>query len=58
MRKVFLEMVFGLLILPGIGAAAFAADRDIPISVSVLPQTCFVERVAGERASRILFIAR
>jgi zinc transport system substrate-binding protein len=50
MRKVFLGMVFGLLILPGIGAAAFAADREITISVSVLPQAFFVERVAGERA--------
>jgi len=58
MRKVLLGRVFGLLILPGIGAAAFAADRDIPISVSVLPRACFVERVAGEGASRILFIAR
>jgi zinc transport system substrate-binding protein len=51
MRKVFLGMVFGLLILPGIGAAAFAADREITISVSVLPQAFFVERVAGQRAA-------
>ena len=51
MRKVFLGMVFGLLILPQIVVAAFAADREIPISVSILPQAFFVERVAGERAA-------
>jgi zinc transport system substrate-binding protein len=51
MRKLLFGIVFGLLILPGIGAAAFAADREIPISVSVLPQAFFVERVAGERAA-------
>ena len=51
MRKVFLGTVFCLLILPGIGAAAFASDRQIPISVSVLPQAFFVERVAGKRAA-------
>jgi zinc transport system substrate-binding protein len=50
MRKVFLGMVFGLLILPGIGATSFAAAPNIPIAVSVLPQACFVEKVAGERA--------
>ena len=51
MKKALLGVVFGLLILPGIGAAAFAADRAIPIAVSVLPQAFFVERVAGERAA-------
>jgi zinc transport system substrate-binding protein len=50
MRKVFLGMVFGLLILPWICSAVFAADREIQISVSVLPQAFFVERVAGKRA--------
>jgi len=50
MRKVLLGAAFSLLILPGIGGAAFAA-ATIRISVSVLPQACFVERVAGEHAA-------
>ena len=50
MRKVLLGAAFSLLILPGIGGAAFAAAA-IRISVSVLPQACFVERVAGEHAA-------
>jgi zinc transport system substrate-binding protein len=51
MRKVCLGMIFCLLILPGIGVAAFAADRDIPVSVSILPQASFVELIAGKRAT-------
>ena len=50
MRKVLLGAAFSLLILPGIGGAAFAA-ATLRISVSVLPQACFVERVAGEHAA-------
>jgi zinc transport system substrate-binding protein len=50
MRKVLLGAAFSLLILPGIGGAVFAAAA-IRISVSVLPQACFVERVAGEHAA-------
>jgi zinc transport system substrate-binding protein len=50
MRKMLLGVAFSLLILPGIGGAVFAAAA-IRISVSVLPQACFVERVAGEHAT-------
>jgi zinc transport system substrate-binding protein len=50
MRNVLLGAAFSLLIIPGIGGAAFAAAA-IRISVSVLPQACFVERVAGEHAT-------
>ncbi len=51
MRKVFLGMAFGLLILPVIGGAAFAAAGGIRIAVSILPQAYFVERAAGNRAA-------
>ena len=50
MRKVLLGAAFTLLILPGIGGAAFAA-ATMRISVSVLPQACFVERAAGKHAT-------
>lgn len=49
-RKMVRGALFALLILPGIGGAAFAAV-PLRISVSVLPQACFVERVAGEHAT-------
>jgi zinc transport system substrate-binding protein len=51
MRKALLGMAFGFLILPGIGGAALAAAGGIRISVSILPQAYFVERVAGSRAA-------
>lgn len=57
MRKVLLGAAFSLLILPGIGGAAFAAAA-IRISVSVLPQACFVERVAGEHATAHVMIPK
>jgi zinc transport system substrate-binding protein len=50
MRKVLFGMAFSLLILLGIGSPVFAAAA-IRISVSVLPQAFFVERVAGEHAT-------
>jgi zinc transport system substrate-binding protein len=50
MMKIFFRTLFALLIIPGIGVAKFSDAGGIPISVSVLPQAFFVERVAGERA--------
>jgi len=52
-----LGAAFSLLILPGIGGAVFAA-ASIRISVSVLPQACFVERVAGEHATTHVMIPK
>jgi len=57
MRKMLLGAAFSLLILPGIGGAVFAA-ASIRISVSVLPQACFVERVAGEHATTHVMIPK
>lgn len=50
LRKALLLAAASLLILPGIVDTAFAAAA-MRISVSVLPQACFVERVAGSHAT-------
>ncbi|MFZ4440064.1 MAG: metal ABC transporter solute-binding protein, Zn/Mn family [Syntrophales bacterium] len=57
MRKMLLVASIGLLIFQGIGGAAFAA-APIRISVSVLPQACFVERVAGKHATAHVMIPK
>ena len=44
-------MAFGLLLLPGMGMPVHAAPEALPVSVTILPQACFVERVAGKRAT-------
>lgn len=44
-------MLLGLLILPGTGDPVYAAEEPLRVSVSILPQACFVERVAGKRAT-------
>lgn len=50
MRNPFFHTLFGLLILSGTASAAISVG-ELRISVSVLPQACFVERVAGKHAS-------
>lgn len=57
MRKMLLGAAFGLLILQGISGTAFAAAA-IRISVSILPQACFVERLAGEHATAHVMIPK
>ncbi len=57
MRKILLGLAFSLLIFLGISGTAFAATA-IRISVSVLPQTCFVERVAGKHATAHVMIPK
>jgi zinc transport system substrate-binding protein len=57
MRKVLLGVALSLLIPPGIGGAVLAAAA-IRVSVSVLPQACFVERVAGEHATAHVMIPK
>ncbi|MBU2054627.1 MAG: zinc ABC transporter substrate-binding protein [Proteobacteria bacterium] len=51
MRKAFFLTVLGLLIISGIALQAFAFAETIRVSVSILPQAYFVERVAGGRAA-------
>jgi zinc transport system substrate-binding protein len=49
MKNVSLHAIFALLIL-SVAAPSVASAAKIPITVSILPQACFVERIAGERA--------
>src|SRR4030042_900784 len=58
MRKAFFLTVLGLLIISGIGLQAFAFAETIPVSVSILPQAYFVERVAGGRAALRVMIPK
>jgi zinc transport system substrate-binding protein len=51
MRSVFFRIVLGFLMLAGSGGQAVAFAEGIRISVSILPQAFFVERVAGKRSS-------
>lgn len=57
MRKVLLAAAFSLMIPQGIGGVVFAA-ASIRISVSVLPQACFVERLAGAHATAHVMIPK
>ena len=50
-KKTFFWTALSFLILSGIGSQTVASAADIRISVSIFPQACFVERVAGEHAT-------